>query len=261
MKVRATTLVASTASTDAPETIWKLFPLRTVPLISPAMAETRVKDARHSVVNIFFMVLVGFGLIGPVVVKALLSKPRCENVCDRRLHFFCKIRSGCGTKKLRSKAEVLFIWSGQCLVAQTFSDMNKTTIPAIEAILTEMARLTTMERGTLSEEYRTRPAPDGEGTVRLGPYYKLQVWENGGNVSRRVPAAEVPTLQEDLANHQRFIELANAFVDESVARARALRQADGLCGASAAAKENFTKKPATNASRRRKLSWPKPKRS
>ena len=46
--------------------------------------------------------------------------------------------------------------------------MDQTTNTEIGAILTEMATLTTMERGTLSEEHRTRPASNGRGTVRLG---------------------------------------------------------------------------------------------
>jgi hypothetical protein len=41
------------------------------------------------------------------------------------------------------------------------------------ALLEQMAQLHSMERGTLSEEYRERP--DGSrGTVRLGPYFKLK---------------------------------------------------------------------------------------
>ena len=139
--------------------------------------------------------------------------------------------------------------------------MNQPTPPALKIILTEMATLTTMERGTLSEEYRTAPTSEGSGSVRLGPYYKLQAWENGRNASRRVPACEVPALQQDLANHQRFAELAGAFVEETISRTRALRGPENLSQERIAAKKNSTKKPAAKDTRKRKPSSPKPKRS
>jgi len=139
--------------------------------------------------------------------------------------------------------------------------MDQTTNTEIGAILTEMATLTTMERGTLSQEHRTRPASGGRGTVRLGPYYKLQAWDRGRNASRRVSAAEVPALKEDLANHQRFTELAGAFVEETIARTRTLRRNASLSDEqNAAAKKNCTKKPAAKGVRKQKPSSPKPKR-
>jgi len=139
--------------------------------------------------------------------------------------------------------------------------MDQTTNTEIGAILTEMATLTTMERGTLSEEHRTRPASNGRGTVRLGPYYKLQAWDHGRNASRRVSAAEVPALKEDLANYERFTELAGAFVEETIARTRSLRRRASLSGEeSAAAKKNSMRKPAAKGMRKRKPSSSKPKR-
>lgn len=139
--------------------------------------------------------------------------------------------------------------------------MNQPTPPAIKTILTEMATLTTMERGKLSEEYRTAPASEGSGSVRFGPYYKLQAWENGRNASRRVPASEVPALQQDLANHQRFAELAGAFVQETIGRTRALRRSENLSQESIVAKKNSAKKPAAKDTRKRKPSSPKSKRA
>ncbi len=136
--------------------------------------------------------------------------------------------------------------------------MNEPTSPPIEAILKEMAGITTMERGKLSEEYR--PAKKrGSAAERRGPYYKHQAWENGGNVSRRVPASQVPALKEDLANHERFTELASAFVEETVSRTRTLRSATDL-SADGGAKKNSTQKPAAKGSRKQKPSSPKPKR-
>ncbi len=89
-----------------------------------------------------------------------------------------------------------------------------------------------MERGTLAEEYRERPASEGVGTVRLGPYFKHQCWENGRNMSRRVPAVEVDHLREDLQNAQRFDQiiskLASMAIDEGRTRRSALRESAPL---------------------------------
>lgn len=137
--------------------------------------------------------------------------------------------------------------------------MDPTTPPNIKAILTEMATLTTMERGTLSEEYRTRPASDGSGSIRLGPYYKLQVWEHGRNASRRVPAPQVPALQQDLANHERFTELADSFVEETIALTRRQRGTGTGAEDTATAKKNSAKKQKANAVRKPKPSSRKPK--
>ena len=137
--------------------------------------------------------------------------------------------------------------------------MDQTTPPKIKAILAEMATLTTMERGTLSGEYRTRAASDGSGSIRLGPYYKLQAWENGRNASRRVPAPQVPALQQDLANHERFTELAASFVDETITLTRQQRGTGTGAEDTAAAKKNSAKKQQANAVRKPKPSLRKPK--
>jgi hypothetical protein len=139
--------------------------------------------------------------------------------------------------------------------------MDQTTPPDIEAILTEMASLSTMERGKLTAEYRKPPAGDGPGRGVLGPYYKLQAWEEGRNVSRRVPAAEVPALQEDLANHERFTQLADAFVEQTIARTRTLRRRADPPQESTAAKKNSARKPAAKDTRKRKPSSPKSQRA
>ncbi|HEV7405070.1 MAG TPA: DUF6788 family protein [Chthoniobacteraceae bacterium] len=104
------------------------------------------------------------------------------------------------------------------------------------ALLEQMARLDSMERGTLSEEYRER-ADGAGGTVRLGPYFKHQVWAAGANQSRRVPAEEVPALRQDLENHRRFTALAEALVEETVQETRA-RRGRAPVGAEPEAKKN-----------------------
>jgi hypothetical protein len=109
-----------------------------------------------------------------------------------------------------------------------------------------------MERGTLSEEYRERPDGAG-GTVRLGPYFKHQVWEAGANQSRRVPAEEVPELRQDLENHQRFADLAEAYVDLAVQETRT-RRGRAKAGADPEAKKNSRRKLPRKASAKPKPS-------
>ena|SRR6185295_4082891 len=114
------------------------------------------------------------------------------------------------------------------------------------AILQQMAQLHSMERGTLSEEYRERPDGAG-GTVRRGPYFKHQVWEAGANQSRRVPAEEVPELRQDLENRQRFAELAEFYVELSVQETRS-RRGRAKAGADPEAKKNSRSKARTKTS-------------
>lgn len=85
-------------------------------------------------------------------------------------------------------------------------------------ILEQMAQIECMEKGRLSEEYR-ETHKQGK-TVRLGPYYKYQRWENGRNASRRVPAAEVEPLREAVDGYHRFRELATEFVELTVEMTR-----------------------------------------
>jgi hypothetical protein len=129
---------------------------------------------------------------------------------------------------------------------------NHPSAPDRSALLQQMAQLSSMERGTLSEEYRERPDGAG-GTVRLGPYFKHQVWEAGANQSRRVPAEEVPALREDLANHQRFTALADALVEQTVQETRA-RRAAARPGADPEAKKNSRRTARTKASAKPKPS-------
>jgi hypothetical protein len=82
-----------------------------------------------------------------------------------------------------------------------------------------MSRIERMEFGSLAEEYRKAAGADGE-TVRNGPYYKHQKWEDGSNRSRRVPAEEAKALSEALAGRQRFESLSAEFIELTVAATR-----------------------------------------
>jgi hypothetical protein len=87
-----------------------------------------------------------------------------------------------------------------------------------EHLLQQMNSLTHMERGKLCRQSR------GPGAT---PFYKLQCWQRGKNHTRYVPADQVPALQEALANHQQFQELAEAFVTLTVRQTRQAAAADG----------------------------------
>ena len=85
-------------------------------------------------------------------------------------------------------------------------------------ILEQMEKIECMEKGQLSEEYREKQK-DGK-TIRLGPYYKHQCWENGRNRSRRVSVSEVEHLREGVDGYHRFRELADEFVEVTVEMSR-----------------------------------------
>ena len=93
-----------------------------------------------------------------------------------------------------------------------------------EAILAELASINTMERGTLAEEYREVPNPEGSGTIRKGPYFKHQCWENKKNRSKRITAQEAPLLREDLENGRLFTQLIEQLTELNIANGRERRQ-------------------------------------
>jgi len=125
---------------------------------------------------------------------------------------------------------------------------------ARKALLSEIAGITTMQPGTLAEEWRERPAPDGEGTVRTGPYYKHQVWRDGHNVSRRVPASEAAQLREDIDNAKRFEQLTDELARINIAHTQELRASEGSSGESAESKKNSGRRRARSALPKRKPS-------
>jgi hypothetical protein len=84
-----------------------------------------------------------------------------------------------------------------------------------EQILKQMAQIDSMAMGSMAAEYRETKRKDGE-KVQLGPYYKHQRWENGRNVTRRVPAEEAEQLKKAVDGYHRFLELADEFVAVTV---------------------------------------------
>jgi hypothetical protein len=85
-------------------------------------------------------------------------------------------------------------------------------------ILQQMEQIDRMEYGSLQQE--SRPSQRSPGQTR-GPYFKHQVWEQGQNQSRRVPADQATALNEAIEGRKEFELLANQFIDTTVAMTRA----------------------------------------
>jgi len=113
-----------------------------------------------------------------------------------------------------------------------FDRMNSKPTP--QSILQQIAQIQRMDQGVVSV---LRQGPQG-------PYYNHQCYENGRNVSRYVPAEQVPELKEDLENYRHFQELVKQYVQLQVEKTRTERGA-GL----------------KKKSRPPKSSWPKRKKS
>lgn len=128
------------------------------------------------------------------------------------------------------------------------------------ALLEQIADITTMQPGTLAEEWRERVDPDTGDTRRVGPYYKHQVWSNGRNISRRVPAAQAAQLREDIDNAKRYEELTDELARTNIEHTLKLRAAEAANGEIAESKKNSRPKRGPSASPKPKRSSPKPKR-
>jgi hypothetical protein len=82
-----------------------------------------------------------------------------------------------------------------------------------EEILEQIRQIQQMERGKICP-------------MRAGRYYNHQTWQSGRNVVQYVPADQIPSLQEALANYQRYLELTQAYADLIIQRTRQKRAKD-----------------------------------
>jgi hypothetical protein len=128
-------------------------------------------------------------------------------------------------------------------------------------LVASIASITTMQPGTLTEEYRAGAAGEDGKPSRLGPYYKFQVWRDGANRTSRVPASKAAGLREDTANWRNFHDLCAQLARLNTEHTLALRAAEASAADTAGAKKNSTRKRAANGSPKRKLSSRKPRRS
>ena len=90
----------------------------------------------------------------------------------------------------------------------------KPTLPQLrserEQVLQEIQTIDRLRRGTLSEQFFIKKR-NGK-TIRQGPYYVLQCYLKGSKCSERIPADQADQAKADVANYQRFQELADQFV-------------------------------------------------
>lgn len=94
-----------------------------------------------------------------------------------------------------------------------------------QQILQQMEQIQRMERGSL----QALRHPDQD----RGPYFKHQVWENGQNLTRRIPPDRADALTQAIEGRKEFEKLAEQFIDATVFMTRA--------DASPASKKNATK--------------------
>ena len=78
-------------------------------------------------------------------------------------------------------------------------------------ILEQMAALDRIERGRLSQQF-LKGRKEGQ-PVSWGPYYVLQRRLGQKVLKERVPAERLSTVQADIQNHERFLELADRFAE------------------------------------------------
>jgi hypothetical protein len=89
--------------------------------------------------------------------------------------------------------------------------MNTTTP---QQLLAQIAAIQHMETGKLSSY-----VPGGR-SADVGPYYKLQCWVDGKNLTRHVRPEELPALKEALEGYARFQELSHQYAQLVIAKTR-----------------------------------------
>lgn len=81
-------------------------------------------------------------------------------------------------------------------------------------ILQQIAAIASMERGKLSA-YSFK-----ERSGHSGPYYKLQSWQAGKNLTRYVPADELPAVQAALEGFAQYQQLTQQYAEMVIAQTR-----------------------------------------
>jgi hypothetical protein len=112
-----------------------------------------------------------------------------------------------------------------------------------QQILQQMELIRRMEHGSLQAEKRPSVRHPDQGR---GPYYKHQVWENGQNLTRRVPAEQADALAEAIESRKEFERLAEAFVDATVLLTRAQSAPDAKKNATNSRTRSRAKPPTTS---------------
>jgi len=101
----------------------------------------------------------------------------------------------------------------QFLVGVISSNIDITPMNSTDTarLLAQIAQIQRMERGKLTV---MRQGPEG-------PYYKLQAWENGSNISRYVARDEAAAVQEAIDGFQQFEALIAQYAQAVINQTRA----------------------------------------
>jgi hypothetical protein len=86
--------------------------------------------------------------------------------------------------------------------------------PQAAQILQQIAQIQRMEPGKLCV---IRQGPSG-------PYYNLQCRQGGKNITRYIPADQVPVVAEHTANYQQFHKLVDQYANLIIEQTRAERR-------------------------------------
>lgn len=78
-----------------------------------------------------------------------------------------------------------------------------------DSVLRDMQAIDRLRRGSLSKQF-FKAAP-GQSALR-GPYFVLQGFFHGKKFSERIPAEQIPQVQEQVDNYRRFQTLAEDYV-------------------------------------------------
>lgn len=84
-----------------------------------------------------------------------------------------------------------------------------------KSILQQIAAIPAMETGKLSSY-----VPSGR-PASTDPYFKLQAWQNGKNVTRHVRSEHLPKLQGALDGYAHFRQLCDQYAELVIQRTRA----------------------------------------
>ncbi len=113
-----------------------------------------------------------------------------------------------------------------------------------QQILQQMETIHRMEQGSIQAEKRPSVRHPDQGR---GPYYKHQVWEDGQNLTRRVPVEEADALAQAIEGRKEFERLAEAFIDATVLLTRAESSPDAKKNAPSFKARSRTKPPTTSS--------------
>jgi hypothetical protein len=83
-----------------------------------------------------------------------------------------------------------------------------------QQLLQQIAAIAAMERGKLSA-YSFQ-----ERSGQSGPYYKLQSWQGGKNLTRYVPADELPAVQAALEGYAQYRQLTQEYAELVITETR-----------------------------------------